>query len=62
MKPVYSIVEAELGGGRVICDRCHATLETFADVCSAGLLDQCQGFLAIDKAKADAEAKCFPKT
>lgn len=34
-----------------ICDRCGATVDTFADDCSAELDDPCPGFLAIDKAK-----------
>lgn len=36
-----------------ICNRCGATLDTFADDCSADLDDPCPGFLAIDGAKAD---------
>ena len=34
-----------------ICDRCGATLDTFADQCSAELDDACPGFLVIDAAK-----------
>lgn len=36
-----------------ICDRCGATLDTFADACSADLTDPCQGFLTIDNAKSE---------
>lgn len=43
---------AEHLGGKVICDRCGATLDTFADACSADLCDICPGFTAIDQAKA----------
>lgn len=44
-------VEAVVGGGKVICGRCSATLADFADKCSADLDDACPGFLAIDRAK-----------
>lgn len=40
-------------GGKVICDRCGATLDNYADVCSAALGDPCPGFRAIDDAKTD---------
>jgi len=40
-------------GANSICDRCGATLDTFADACSADLDDACPGFLAIDNAKAE---------
>jgi hypothetical protein len=36
-----------------ICQRCGATLDTFADACTADLTDPCPGFLAIDRAKAE---------
>lgn len=45
-------VEAKLGTG-VICDRCHATCDTFADQCSADLSEMCPGFIAIEEAKAE---------
>lgn len=40
-------------GAASICDRCGATLDTFADACTADLDDACPGFLAIDNAKAE---------
>lgn len=42
-------VESKLGGA-VICDRCGATLATYADNCTARLDDACPGFLAIEEA------------
>lgn len=47
-------VEAALGGGKIICDRCHATLDTFADTCTADLADECPGFTAINQVKSRA--------
>lgn len=41
--------EAVLGRS-VICDRCGATLATYADRCSARLDDACPGFIAIERA------------
>jgi ribosomal protein L40E len=32
----------------VICDRCGATLETYADVCTAQLNERCPGFVLIE--------------
>lgn len=46
-------VAADLGD-KVICGRCGATLDTFADQCSADLDDPCPGFVAIDEAKKRA--------
>jgi len=40
----------------VICQRCHATLHTFADACTADLADVCPGFLAIERSKKDFAA------
>ncbi len=45
-------VERTLGDS-VICQDCNATLKTFAEACTAGLQDLCQGYLAIEKAKQD---------
>lgn len=45
-------VEATLKG-LVICERCGATIDTFADVCTADLSDLCPGFNAIDAAKSE---------
>jgi hypothetical protein len=47
-----AFVERALGG-RVICTRCSATLETFSEVCSADLSEACPGFLAIEQCKQD---------
>jgi hypothetical protein len=52
LKQEQAFVAAKLGTGR-ICDRCGASLKTFADDCSAELDDPCPGFLAIDKAKTE---------
>jgi ribosomal protein L40E len=43
-------------GDQEICSKCHATLGTFADVCTAGLQDSCPGYLAIEQAKTDFAA------
>jgi len=47
-------------GGRVICDRCNATLFTYADVCPAALNDLCPGYRAIEDASAVAIAQQEP--
>jgi hypothetical protein len=44
-------LEDALGDGRIICDRCGATLATYADVCPAEIGDPCPGLLAMDKAE-----------
>ena len=44
-------VERSLGDS-VICTACKATLKTFADACTAGLSEQCEGYLAIEFAKS----------
>ena len=49
-------VESVLGDS-VICGRCNATLKTFAEACTAGLDDQCPGFLTIERARSQAGAK-----
>lgn len=41
----------------VICDRCRATLKTFADACTADLADLCPGFMAIEQAKLEFTVK-----
>ncbi|MCP3735644.1 hypothetical protein M9979_12245 [Sphingomonas sp. RP10(2022)] len=41
-------------GDSVICERCGATMVTYADVCSAALDDPCPGFQAIENAVARA--------
>ena len=44
-------LEDALGDGRIICERCGATLATYADVCPAEIGDPCPGLLAMDKAE-----------
>ena len=51
---VNAAVEAELGDGRVICDRCRCTLATFDKRCCARLDERCQGFDAIDRVRERA--------
>lgn len=51
---VQAIVRAEFGE-RVVCSRCHATLSTYADKCSADLDERCPGFNAIDLVQMRAE-------
>jgi hypothetical protein len=48
--------EAVLGDA-VICDRCGATMATYADDCSAPLDEACPGFLAIEQAVAKGGAR-----
>jgi hypothetical protein len=40
--------------GTVICARCGATIETYADTCSAELDDACPGFVRIEGLRQDA--------
>jgi len=44
-------LEDALGDGRIICERCGATLATYADACTAENRDPCPGELAMDKAE-----------
>ncbi len=37
----------------IICQKCNATLDTFADACTSGLQVPCPGYLAIEQAKRD---------
>jgi len=39
--------------GRIICERCLATLETYDEKCSANLDDLCPGFVLIERAAGD---------
>ena len=48
-------VIGKLGSG-IICGRCQCTLDSFAEKCSASLTDECEGFKAIDAAKAEFRA------
>lgn len=45
-----AFVEISLGDS-VICRICSASLKTYADACTAGLQEQCPGFVAIEQAK-----------
>jgi hypothetical protein len=49
-KAERAFVERALGNS-VICERCGATLATYADACTADLADMCPGFVAIETAK-----------
>jgi hypothetical protein len=53
-KRVNAAVEAELGGGKIICDTCGATLDSFAYVCTAPIAAPCPGFTAIDRVRTQA--------
>lgn len=46
----HDFVEQRLRG-LVICDRCQATLTTYANTCSADLSEVCPGFQAIEDAR-----------
>jgi ribosomal protein L40E len=46
-------------GDKVICQRCEATIATFADKCSAALDDPCEGFLAIEAVRAPIAARAY---
>ena len=48
---VLEAVEQRLGG-RPICDRCGATIQTYAEVCTADIDLRCPGFEAIEEAIA----------
>lgn len=45
-------VERSLGD-HIICERCFATLKTYADKCTADLSDACPGFLVIEQCKKE---------
>lgn len=55
-----TFVQAQCPG--VICSRCGATLDTYADVCSADLDDACPGFTKIDDAKLEFNRKYDAKS
>jgi ribosomal protein L40E len=42
-------LEDALDDGRIICERCGATLATYADACTAENRHLCPGDLAMDK-------------
>ena len=50
---IHRHVEATLGRD-VICDQCGATLDTFAEVCTADLDDACPGFRLIEATRQAA--------
>lgn len=50
MAEMTARLEAALGG-KVICEKCGATLDDVADVCSAPLSELCDGFVVIEIAK-----------
>lgn len=50
MNAEHRFVEKELRDS-TICDKCGATLLTYADVCIAALSDACHGFEAIGTAR-----------
>lgn len=45
-----AFVESALGDS-VICQKCGAGLNTYADHCTADLAEPCPGFIAIENAK-----------
>lgn len=47
-------VERRLAG-KTICERCGATLESFADQCTADLSERCPGFEAIERALEEGD-------
>lgn len=51
-------VEAALGD-REICDRCKATFQNWADLCTAPLGEECPGFKAIDDARRPIVARVY---
>lgn len=51
---VARLVQARMGSG-IICSRCHATLATYGEKCSANLAERCPGFNAVDLVQMRAE-------
>jgi hypothetical protein len=51
----------EILGGGIICDRCGATLMTFARDCTADPDKVCPGFAAADEAQKEAIRRMPPK-
>jgi hypothetical protein len=53
--PLDGTVEADrvesILSGQVICSRCGATLDDYADKCSAPLESPCPGFLLVEGAR-----------
>ena len=52
MKAQSDYVQQKLGES-VICQRCGATLETFADACQTDLSEMCEGFQTIEAAREE---------
>jgi len=44
-------LEDALGDGQIICQRCGATLATYADACPAEIGEPCPGLLAMEDAE-----------
>lgn len=57
-REIYQEVERILGESE-ICDRCHCTVFTFGDKCSAALGDMCPGFNRIDEVRAPIVARVY---
>lgn len=51
---VAMLVRQRIGPG-IICERCQATLSTYADRCTADLAEHCPGFNAVDLVQMRAE-------
>ena len=49
-------------GDSIICNRCGATLKTYATVCSAELSDPCPGFMSIERAREDFARKWWERS
>lgn len=52
MRAQSEYVQSKLGNS-VICKRCQATKDTFADVCEADLSEMCEGFRTIEAAREE---------
>ena len=54
--PLWRKVEEIIGEGE-ICDKCSATLATYAELCNAPLNEPCPGFVKIEMAQSEAKGK-----
>jgi hypothetical protein len=59
LKDESAFVQAKLAGV-VICERCHATLDDYAETCTADLGDPCPGFARIEEAKSEFNQRVLP--
>ena len=57
-RQVNTEVEAAIGNSE-ICSHCKATLDTFADKCSAPLEVECPGFKRIDEVRRPIVARIY---